>query len=853
MSWIKRLASSLRARKLEEDLDRELEFHLSMRTSEKASAGISPDDARRQAENRFGSVMRAKEDCRDQSTLAWIAALRQDVHYAARNLRSHPGFTAAAVACMALGIGANAAIFSFVNAFLFQALPPGVVMVQRASGNPISFPEYQDWRRLNRVFDDVFAYTPGERFTIGHSADAGQALGETVAGSYFQTQGVFPFAGRLLTADDETGPLAVISHDFWRTRFSGDPTIVGKTISINRDAFTIVGIAPPGFHGMLAPWSTDVWVTPYLHRDTLRDRRTGWIMTAARLKPGIALRQAEAAMNSLDSELARQYPDLAPQGAGSQGRRDALVVARRGGLSASPVWFVFTVMAVLLMAVTGIIFLIACANVAGLLVARALLRRREILIRLSLGASRSRLVRQFLAETLLLGLLGAAVGIALAYAAGDALAGLMPQSISGGFRFQHGIDWHVLAFTLALSLASAVLSGLLPALRASKQNLAVAGKTHTAVGSRTPRLRNFLVVAQVAASVLVLATSGLFVRSFLKAQKTDIGFDSGHLLTVDIDLRQRKYPPAKIAELYSQLRDRVADIPGVASVSFADVLPLGSTRVANIPDFGEVATATVGSRYFDAMGIRLVRGREPLPDERDVAVVNEALAQRLWPNQDPIGKTVTRRLVIAVAVNSKYWSLNEAPRPFLYRIAAQSSDSQLFLAIRANGSPKSLATRVGREVQVLNPDLPEMSIRTGEETLHTWLEPQRAAALMLSLLGMAALGLATTGLYALLAQTVAQRAPEIAVRIALGATRTTVVGMLLRQAGLLIFAGTSLGIAASAGVARLLATLAGQVSPLDGAIMLAVAVLLAAVGTAAMLVPAYRALRIDPASALRSD
>jgi predicted permease len=574
-------------------------------------------------------------------------------------------------------------------------------------------------------------------------------------------------------------------------------------------------------------------------------------MAAARLKAGVTARQAEAAMNGLDAELAGQYPD-------SQRRQpDPLTVLRRSGLSGSPVWGVFIAMATLLMIVVGIVFLIACANVAGLLIARALTRRREILIRLSLGASRPRLIRQFLTESLLLGLLGAAAGLAMAFAAGDALTGLLPQSISGGFRFQHGIDGHVLVFTLALSVASVLLSGLLPALRASDQNLSAAGRTQTA-GGHAPRLRRWLIVAQVAASVLVLATAGIFVRTFQKARKTDPGFDAAHLLTADLDLRGMKFPRARAGEFYSQLRSRLGDLPGVLSVSLADVLPLGNTRVVTIPDEGDVATAVVDSNYFRTMGIRLLRGREPQSDERNVVIVNEALARRLWPDQDPTGKSIRLegqplQRVIGLTATGRYWSLAEPARPFVYRISGQLADPIACLAIRIEGPPRSLAARVTQEIQESSRDLPAITVQTAQERLGAWLEPQQAAAVLLSILGLAALGLAITGLYALLAQMVIQRAPEIAVRMTLGATRVAVVGMLLRQSALLVFTGTATGIAASAAVSRLLASLSGAVSPLDGITLIGVAALIAAVGAAATLVPAYRAASVDPVSALRVE
>ena len=854
MAWIKRLAASLRRGRLEEELDKELEFHLAMRTREKTAGGATPEEARRQALERFGSVTRAKEACRDESTVAWVAGLRQDLRYAARNLRKNRGFAAAAVACLAMGIGANAAIFSFVNAFLFPALPPRVVLVQRAQGGGVSYPELRDWQNGNSVFDQVMAYSPGERLTIGRGAESEHVLGESVTGNYFQTLGVVPAAGRLFAPEDEMRPLAVLGYRFWRKRFLGDPAIAGKTIWINHELFTISGVAPASFQGMLAPWSTDVWVTVYLHRDAMADRQAGGMAVAARLRSGIHERQAAAAMNSLDAELARQHAGAQPRG------RDPLAVVRRSGLSGSPVWGVFLAMAALLMCVAGILFMIACANVGGLLMARAAWRRREILIRLSLGASRGRLVRQLLTESLLLGLGGAVCGIAIAYAAGDALAGLLPQSISGGFGFQHGIDAHVLGFSVALGVTGVAISGLLPAWRTSDQSLADAGRTQSASGWRSPRLRPLLIVAQVAASVLVLATAGAFVRSFQKALAADSGFDATHLLTIKLDLREMRYPPGRTADFYSRLRSRVAGLPGVASASLADTLPLGDEQTVRLVEEGaRVATARVDSFYFRTMGIRLVRGREPGPEERNAAVVNEALARWLWPGQDPVGRVV--RLgndhapwqVTGVAATGKYWSLNEPARPFLYRSSGQQAAPVACLAIRTLGPPGALARAIGREIERLDPDLPATKVETEDERLRGWLAPQRAAAMLLSILGLAALGLAITGLYALLAQLVAQRAPEIAVRMALGASRAEVAGMLLKRSALMILAGAVVGVAASTATDRLLGGLAGEVHPLDAATLAGIVILLAVVGAAATLAPAWRAIRIDPAMALRAE
>jgi predicted permease len=853
MSWIQRLCSSFRTKKYDKDLDSELAFHLEMRKKERVSQGATDEEARGQALERFGNLTRTKEACREQSTLMWLGAAGQDVRYAVRNMRRNLGFSLAATACLAMGIGANTTVFSFVNTFFFQSLPSNIVLVQRASGSPVSFPEYQDWQRFNHVFDEVFAFTPGERLAIGRD-ETEHILGETIAGNYFQALGVAPAAGRLLAQGDEYRPLAVLGHRYWTERLLRDPAIVGGTIWIDRTAFTVVGIAPPSFHGMITPWSTDAWVTPYLHRERQQDRRLGWVLVAAHLKPATTQAQADAAMKSLDSELARQYPDRSR--ADSQPKRDPLVVARRSGLSGSPVWSVFLAMAALLMAVAGIIFLIACANVAGLLMARALVRHREILIRLSIGATRSRIIRQLLTESLLLGLMGATAGVIMALVAGDALAGLLPKSVSGGFRFQHGIDGNVLAFTLLLATAGVLFSGLAPAVRAARFDLVSAGKNHT-VSLRTPRLREFLVAAQVAGSVLVLATAGVFVRSFQAAQKADPGFNTAHLLTVDLNLRPLKGPQIPAREALSQLRNRVGELPGVVSASLANVLPLGNTRVLSIEGNGETATARVDSGYFRTMGIPLMNGREPHPGDRNTVIVNETLANRLWPGQDPVGQFIRvdgphpRQEVIGVTATGRYWSLSEPSRAFLYQFSEEFDESHVSLVVRTRNETRNLGAAVAEEIRRLG--LPSSPVQTAEQLLDRWFEPQRSAALLLSILGVTALGLAVTGLYALLAQLVIQRTAEIAVRVTLGASRAGIAWMLLRHSARLVLTGTAVGVSAAVAVAHVLAGLAGQVNPLDGITMLGVAALIATVAAAATLAPAYKAMRIDPMSALRAE
>jgi len=862
LNWFKRLAASLREQRLEHRLDSELQFHLEMRTQENRAAGGTPEQARSDALRRFGSLTRTMEECRDMDTLTWIGTTKQDIRYAFRAIRKAPGFTAAAVLCLAIGIAANTTVFSFVNAFLLRPLPvrhpEQIVIVGRAGGEPASYAEYLEWKTANGVFAGMAGYSP-EALTVGPGSEP--VLGEVVTAEYFETFEIRPLMGRLIQPGEDDRPLAVIGEDLWRRRFSSDPGICGRAISINRETFMVTGVVPRSFPGMLSPWSTDMWVTATIHPDGLRARNRGLSITAARLKPGANAAQAQAAMASLDSEWQRLHPD--PEGR----KRGKLLVRGSAALANSPTWGALAAVAALLMAVVAVVFAVACANVAGLLMARYLVRRREIAIRLSMGASRSRLIRQFLTETALLSLLGGAVGTAMAYFAGELLAGMLPASISSGFQVQHGMDWRVLAFTLALSFVSVLLCGVLPALRFSRQNLAQPGNARTGDRKGAPgfprRLRQILAVGQVALSVLALVVAGLFVRSVQKAQTVDLGFEPGRVLTAKIDLRDRQFPPQRRAEFYRQLSERIADLPGVEKVSLADTFPLGNTRtqIVTAGDLApmEIASSTVDADYFETMGIRLVRGRDFLPQERNAIIVNEAMAKRFWPNQDAIGKTILQRrggprqVVVGIARDGKYWSLGDAAKPFLYRPFDSIDALNLYLLVRTTPPPAAMIARVREAIQKVDPVLPGSSVRTANDQIQNWLEPAKEGARLLSILGTLALALALTGVYGLLAQLVAQRTPEIAIRVALGASRRSVIGMVFRQSGLLLAAGVALGIAGATATTRLFASLISGVGATDVVTLVAVAAVMMVAGIAATVIPAYRAVRIQPAQVLRAE
>jgi predicted permease len=863
MGWFDRLKSSLRKQKLEDELDEELRFHLEMKARDHAATGATPEDAREQALCKLGTVARIKEACRDVDTVAWIETAWQDLAYAARTMRKSRGFTAAAVLCLACGIGANTAIFSFVNAFLLRPLavkdPGRVVMIHRqgGEGGPLaSYPEYADWRALNGVFSGLAASTP-ERFTIGRGVESESVLGEVVTADYFSTLGVTPRIGRAFSPEDDTQAVAVISHALWTRRFAADPGVPGRTIVINRQTVTIVGIAPPTFDGLLAPWTTDIWVTLAAHPEFLRDRTIGSLfMIAARLNKGLTLRQAEAAMNILDSRLQLLYPS-------PQSRKPGPVIIRHSGALMGSSDTVIA-LAKMLMAIVGLILLIVCVNVANLLLARALARRREITIRLSLGASRRRLIRQFLVESCLLGLLGAVAGTLLAFISGNLLAGFVPDSISGGFKVSHPIDGRVLTFMLALSMLSVMLYGLLPAVQASRQDLIVALKTQAAPAGRSSRLRAALVVAQIALSLMVLVAAGLFVRSFQLALQTDLGFDAKGLLLAPLDLGEQHYPPERLRAFYHELTGRIAVIAGVQSVSLANTFPLGNnTRSASVfsgdsPPL-EVACSTVDGHYFLTMGIPLVRGRNFRPGEPNAIIVNEAMSRRLWVSEDPVGRQIRLtpdgpfQEVIGVVGNGKYRSLDEVKLPFLYRFADSPAEASAYLLVRTAAAAHVSAESIRREIQRANAELPATAVITANQHLAAHLAPARSGATLLGILGLMALGLSIVGVYGMLAQLVAQRTAEIALRIALGATPADVLGVILRQTSILLGAGMALGLGGAVAASRLLKSFLLQVSPTDGVTLIAVCALVALAGLAASFIPARRATRVDPMTALRVD
>ncbi len=809
-----------------------------------------------------------------------MQTLLQDLRYGLRMLAKNPGFTAVAVLSLALGIGANTTIFSFVNSLLFR--PPAVVASGRllelwqrntkGSGLeeylPLSYPGYVYYRDHNQVFSSLLAFD-GEMRPVswGRSAQGGLVLGQLVSGDFFSTLGVKTMLGRAFLPDEDRIPTAhlviVLSHAFWELRLGSDPAILGKALTLNGADFTVVGVAPAGFTGIIVGNMPDFWApfsaTPEFTHEAhfLADWNTGWLFGVGRLKPGVTASQGQAGLSVLAHRLQQDHPESNKEKEAATFPVDLVPGPFRGYAAA------FTG---LLMAAVGMVLAIACANAANLQLAKAMGRRREIAIRSALGASRGRLVRQTLTESMLLSLMGGAVGLVFALWAVPPLLALKPASLP--IRIDVPIDWRVLGFTLLLALTTSVAFGLAPALRSSKPELVPALKDEASIaGFRRSRLRSALVIAQVSVCLVLLISAGLCVRSLLNAQSIDPGFDTQHVLITQLDPGSLGYSESKGKAFYQQLLERVGALPGVSSASLAGYLPLGSANWTQgfVIDQREVGIdlTSAGPGFCQTMGIALLRGRDFTAGDATASpkpvIINEAMGRRFWPGQDPIGKRMGypddkshRGLVVAGVVRTgKYHTLGEDPQPFLYLPFEYSPRATL--VVRTEGDPRVLLTSVRRAVQALDPNVLPIDLETMKQYMALPLFPAHTTGLLLGAFGILALVLAVTGLYGVISYSVEQRTREIGVRMALGANQTGVLKLVLRQGMALTLIGVTLGVVASLAVTRVLSSLLYGIRPTDPATYISVSLILAAVALLASYIPARRATKVDPTVALRYE
>jgi macrolide transport system ATP-binding/permease protein len=815
----------------------------------------------------------------------------QDLRYGIRMLARSPGITIVAVLALALGIGANTAIFSGVSAFIFRPLPvtepdqlvrPFEATDDRGNTDSFSYPDYIDYRDQNTIFAGLIAEDMAQA-AISTQNQNDVIWGQVVSGNYFDVLGVQPALGRGFAPDEDkalgAAPVVVVSHSLWRRRLGSDATIVGKTIELNNRTYSVIGVAPESFKGTKFGLSMDFWAPMMMAEELTRspellgDRGSHWMTMIGRLKPGVTLAQASTELSAIAQRLNQSYPNERASTTRvvvrteQDGRWDEAAVVIKSG-------------AAIALAITGLILLIACANVANLLLARAAARRKEIGIRLALGASRARLIRQLLTESLLLSVLGGGFGLLLGYWVTGLMQSFIPVLPYNVLNDFFALDARALVFTLIVSLATGMVFGLAPAWHASNPEIVpvLKGDTNAGLAGKRRRftLRNSLVVAQVALSLVVLVCGGLFIKSFRNAQKMDPGFAARGVLLVTLNPELMGYDEERTKSFFTQMMERTGNFPGVQAASFTRLVPLGDSSSSNGPILKEGETLAPGSAgrnimntvvspgYFRTLQIEMKAGRDF--DERDrkgaqrVIVVNERMAQMLWSGESAIGKRLFIGTnspdaieVVGVVSTGKYRTLAEDPKPYYYSPMAQRGASGMTLMVRTAGDPHSLVGPIRNEVQALDRRIPLFQVKTMEQHL-TWAlwGPNMAATLALAF-GVVALLLSAVGLYSVMAYIVSQRTREVGIRMALGARRADVMKLITSEGMKMAAIGVAIGFVLSLALARVLSSVLIGVSTYDVTTFVLGPLLLAAVAFVACLVPARRATKVNPLVALRYE
>ena len=823
----------------------------------------------------------------------FLEILWQDVRYGARMLWKKPAYSAIAVLTLALGIGANTAIFSVVNAVLLEPLPfvdadRLMALGQQNSQNrtalsQFSFRNFADVRDRNQSFERLAAYY-NSNLTLTGEREAQLLRGTVVTADLFPLLGVSPALGRTFLPEEDAagggsgGRPAILSWEVWQDQFGGDAAVVGRAVDLNNARFTIVGVMPAGFRFPIQPQPTQVWITTA--RDNERPKGVGSIMVArgyrgwraiGRLKPGVTFDQAQSESGAIAASLAAQFPDdNKDMGIGVRPLLESVVGNLRLTL-------------LLLLGAVAFVLLIACVNVANLLLERAISRQREIRMRLALGASGSRIVRQLLTESVLLAGLGGAAGTMLAFWGTRLIVALSPEALARVAESE--VDGRVLAFTALVSLATGVAFGLAPALLIRKTNLAESlkeGRRGATDSARTNRTRSLLVITEVALALVLLVGAGLLINSFVRLQQVAPGFDPRQVLAFNVaPSGDRTSTPQQIVDFYQELTGRLKGLPGVVNASVVFQLPLGgaaaSTGVAidgrpvDPADRPSAVIHMVGPDYFRTMGIPVVRGRDfaerDTLDSAPVLIVNEALARQYFPNEDPIGKRLApgfstvqireddsgMRAVVGVVADVKHQNLQGPPQPEIYFAQSQMPMSAMTVVVRAAGDLRALQGALRGVVQSLDRNAPVYGVRTVEEILGRSVATPRFNTLLLGLFAAVALILTTVGLYGVISCSVAENTQQIGIRLALGAQRSDVLRLIVRQGVVLTIAGVAIGLGAAYGLTRLMSSLLFQVGSTDPLTFAGVAALLIGVACIACYLPARRAMNVDPMVALRHD
>jgi predicted permease len=806
-----------------------------------------------------------------------------DLKFALRQLAKSPGFTAVVVISLAMGIGANATVLCWLRNLVWRPLSGVagqeriVVLVSNQGGGCTSLPDLQDFAQHNDIFTGAEASMPTSAcLTVDNQPEWIQA--QIVSANFFELLGVKPVIGRTFLPDEDRkpggNPVLVIGENLWRRRFGADPSILGRVVDLNRRSFTIVGVAPGSFHGSMSPMTFDVWApasmiwevrnqsTEFLTARTAR----GWL-NLARLQPGVTIQQAQTVVTLLDAQLASAYPKT------STGIHHRVVPLSQCPWSAAPI--IGPALALLLAVSLGVQLIVA-ANVANLLLARATSRRKEIAIRLAAGASRSRLIRQFLTESLLLAVLGGGVGVLFASWAVDSMPLFLPTSLVGHAQPNFPLDGVTLGFALVLTLATGLAFGLFPAFQASQPDLYAVlkeGGRSSQDGGSHRRLRNLLVIAEVALALALLVEAGLCLKGLRQARKIDIGFKPDHVLIAGLQIGMNGYDQESGKVFYRQIRQRLASVPGVEEAALASWFPLGLSGCKGSdatvegyqrPDDEDTTYtfAVVSPRYFAALRIPLVAGRD-FTDADDataspVAIVNEHFAHRFWPGMDPVGRRFRTggiwRTVVGVAAAGKYNRLEEGPWCFFYLPYQQGvPDLDLSLCIRTQGDPSAFANSLRQTMHEIDPGVELLQTLPLADYSSMVLFPERMAARLLLLLGLVALVLSAMGVYAVMAYSVSQRTQEFGLRIALGASPRDVLRLVIGQGLELALGGVAAGLALAVAMTRLMAGFLYGVSPFDPLTFIAVPSFLALVALLACYMPARKATKVAPMVALRSE
>jgi putative ABC transport system permease protein len=868
-----------RKSQMEKDLQKELQYHLDLQISENIRAGMSPDEARRQAVLRFGGVEQLKEDCRDARGTRWVESVSQDIRFGLRMLRKTPGFTAAAVLTLALGIGANTAIFSIFYATLLAPFPypqPNqlVVVWSSANGhkNTVSAGDYLDWQRESNVFQILGAVTDDE-FNLSTGERPEQVQGSYLTPGFLdQLIGDKPFMGRYILPDEGVpgkDHVVIITHKLWQQHFAADPNIIGEQIHLNSDLYTVIGVQPPGQPDRL----DRQLVVPLVFTPEQMNHDFHWLVVLGRLKPGVTIAQASADLNTVAEHIATVYP-----------------TSNKGwGVSVEPLKNDFldrdlpTGLKLLLGAV-GFVLLIACANVANLLLARGAARQKEVAVRASIGASGRRIFSQFLIESLVLAAIGGAFGVGLAWVLMKAILAAMPTGMLLS-ETDVRMSIPVLLFTLAATMLAGVLFGCAPAWQASHTNLNEALKEGGGPGRSTGRhvLRRGLVVAEFALALSLLAGGGLAIHSLWNVEHVNLGFRSDHLLTFDLPVAKGRLTElAQITTFYRQLLDQVQALPGVTSVSASEGMPLQGVRfgmpfqiagkeVADMSQRPGAGFNMVTPQFFQVFGIVMEKGRaftdQDLSGGVPVAVVSDAFARQYFADVDPLSQRIlVEQLVPGVTklgppqawqVVGVYRDVHngglkgnfpEIDVPFW-----QSPWPQASIAVRTANDPESLSKSISGIVQSMDPELPMANIRTMDQIMDRSMSGDRFMASLFGGFAAVALLLAAVGIYGVMSFAVAQRTHEIGLRMALGAGQGRVLALILKEGVILAGIGVGLGFAGAYGVGKVMHSLLYSVATFDSAAFGVAATALLLAGMLACFIPAHRATLVDPMRALREE